>query len=192
MKLSDNEIYQLLNSARELSGEAADKIMTIYKPLVKRMCRKYFLYGAEQDDLVQEGMIGLFYAVQNWQPARGGTFTTFAARCVSNRILSAVKASSREKHKALNDFVSVDFSVDHIYSTPKETYPENVLIANESFEELKNAIQNTLTLYERNVLRAYLDGMSYNEIACALNKNAKSVDNALKRIKLKLRQTTEL
>ena len=170
---------------------AEELVSEKYLPLVRACSRTFFLAGGDMEDLIQEGMLGLLSAIRSYNPALNTQFNTYAEHCIKNRILSAVRSASCLKHFPLNDSVPIDeMDEDGIAplssGDPALTSPEEYVLAIETREELKALIDDCLSKFERKVINLYLEGMSYNEIAVILNKNIKSVDNAVQRTRHKL------
>lgn len=163
---------------------AADLLLRRYLNTVRARARRYFLIGGELDDLVQEGMIGLYDAIRDYRGDAGKSFKNFAYLCVTRHILDAVKRSARKKNAPLNDYVSL-FDPDLARFAEGET-PEDSVIDNESRSELRVRLMKELSDFEYRVLNLYLEGMSYAEICEVTGKQVKSVDNALARAKKKL------
>lgn len=181
---SDEELILRLRA-----GEAgiADYLMEKYKGLVRSKARAMFLIGGDTDDLIQEGMIGLFKAVRDFQPEREASFVTFAGMCIDRQIYSAIKSSNRQKHQPLNSYVSLsqEDGEEHLAESWGED-PESILIDQESTRALEGKIQRKLSPMENQVLDYYLKGYSYASIGEMMGKPTKSIDNALKRIRKKL------
>ena len=159
--------------------------MSRMMPAVKIKSSMYLNTAAETDDLYQEGLIGLMYAIRSFSDDRGTRFRTYADVCVENKILSAIKSAHRQKNIPLNSYVplsDVDFSV-----ADDKLTPEQLLIANENYVRLSEFIDNNLSLIEKEVIRLYLGGYSYEYMAQKLGSTTKSVDNALQRVRRKLR-----
>ncbi len=176
--VSDEELI-----ARLRAGETAieDYLMEKYKGLVRQKARAMFLIGGDTDDLIQEGMIGLFKAVRDFQTDKEASFATFARVCIDRQIYSAIQNSNRQKHQPLNSYVSLnqELSVEN---------PESIIIDQETTEDLRKRISDYLSPMENKVLDLYLKGKGYVEIGGILNKSPKSVDNALQRIRSKIRE----
>lgn len=177
----------LIDRLRKGEGEILDYLMEKYKDLVRRKARALFLIGGDTDDLIQEGMIGLFKAVRNYCPDREASFQTFANLCVERQLYNAVNNSNRKKHLPLNSYVSLsredeDLSMDY---RRMET-PEEILIDRENASSLEAEIREMLSQMENTILEYYLEGKSYAAIADRIGKPIKSVDNALKRIRKKI------
>ncbi len=186
---------ELLTRIREGDGEAELKLYERYKQLVRSRAHSYFLIGADHEDLVQEGMLGLYKAVCEYDESKAASFKSFAELCVTRQILSAIKNATRKKHTPLNHYVSLNSSpvtengeltlLDSIRSL-RVADPEEVVIGRENFEQLMQYLEKTLSPMERRVLGLYLDGLSYPQIAARIGKPLKSVDNAMQRVKHKL------
>ena len=162
-----------------------EEMLEKYKPLVISLARRYFLTGAEIDDLIQEGMIGLYKAIISYDKSKNDSFTNFASMCIKRQIISAIKKNQRLKNSFFKDLINEDdFYVNEIPSIDEN--PENKIIIKEDYSILKQEILSKLTSLEKKILREYLSGKSYDEIATNLSINKKSVDNALSRIRNKL------
>lgn len=190
-KLSDNEIISLI-SAKD--NDAMEYMMKKYGFLVKKEIRTVYLIGAETDDLAQEGMIGLFKAIRDFESDKGASFSTFATLCVRRQIKTAISTSNRKKHSPLNTYISIyaendeygSILADDLEAGNSDFNPEDVVIAREQKSVLDSRIKSELSSLERKVLKMYLDGLSYSDIALGLGKKEKAVDNALQRIRTKL------
>ncbi len=198
-KYSDEELIVRLRD-----GERAitDYIMDKYKNLVRSKAKSMYILGADREDLIQEGMIGLFKAVRDYDTGRDASFFTFADLCVSRQMYTAVQAAGRQKHAPLNTYISLytsafeDDSIDkgetgeliNSVISQSERSPEEVLIDKENVELLERAIEKELSSFEKQVLDLYLTGMKYSQIARVLGRDDKSTDNALQRIKSKLKK----
>ena len=171
------------------SQAAMEELISRYTRLVRACARPMFLAGADQDDLIQEGMIGLLGAVRSYSAESGVPFSAYAAVCVRRRLISAVRAASAQKHAPLNDSVSFhSFSFDDLALGSLKDDPEAAVISREGFNEFIAALHDRLSASERKVLSLYLDGVSYREIAARIGKPEKSVDNAVQRIRRKAEQ----
>ena len=176
----------------DLAAEA--QLIEKYSQLVRICARPYFLAGGEGEDLIQEGMLGLMSAVRQYDPSREAAFITFAEHCIRNRLYTAIKSASRQKHTPLNDSISLESPQFEEIQAKVSCYlhdPEELLIAREHFDQLKEQISGSLSGLESEVLDLYLNGLSYSDIAKKLNKTPKSVDNAVQRIRKKLAQCLE-
>ena len=186
----------LQKHAVEGDRNAEEVLVERYLRLVRICARPLFLAGGDSEDLIQEGTFGLLSAIKNYDPEDGTSFRTFAEHCIRMRLLSAIKSASRNKHFPLNDGISLEqlseeSSAD--LSALSENFrcnPEELVLARESKEELYAAFSRCLSRFEIKVLDLYLEGLSYREIAERLCKSAKSVDNAVQRIRHKLARDT--
>ena len=165
--------------------------MEKYKGLVKKKARAMFLMGGDTDDLIQEGMIGLFKAVRDYQPDREASFQSFANLCIDRQIYTAIRSSNRQKHQPLNTYVSLsssDTEENLRDSWVEHDNPESILIDRENVSALEQEMEKNLSPLENQVLHLYLDGNGYVEIAEILGKTPKSIDNALRRIRKKIKK----
>ena len=184
----------LLARIRQGDEEAERLLYERYKQLVRSRAHSYFLIGADHEDLVQEGMLGLYKAVCEYDENKAASFKSFAELCVTRRILSAIKRATRKKHGPLNNYVSLnrpemtdgDLTLLDTVRSLTVADPEDVVIGRESFERMVQYLEKTLSPMERRVLSLYLDGFSYPQIAAHINRPLKSVDNAMQRVKRKL------
>lgn len=190
-KLSDNEIINLIHSN---DADAMEYMLKRYGNLVKREIRTVYLIGAETEDIAQEGMIGLFKAIRDYEPDKGSKFITFATLCVRRQIKTAITASNRKKHTPLNTYISLyaendeygNALADNLEAEENYTNPENMVIAREQQSVLEQRIESELSTLEKKVLHLYLAGMSRVDMAMTLEKSEKAVSNALQRIRGKL------
>lgn len=191
-ELTDEELITLLRE-----GEAAvwEFILDKYKNLVRSKAKSMYILGAEPEDLIQEGMIGLFKAIRDYDPGRDASFFTFADLCVSRQVYTAVTSSGRKKHMPLNTYVSLSSEDDGEEGTNlkegadlSESNPETLFIEKENVENIEKLIETELSTSERQAFELYLTGMTYTEIAKVLGKDDKSTDNALQRAKNKLKK----
>lgn len=175
-------------------SEILDYLMEKYKNMVRKKARTMFLIGGENDDLIQEGMIGLFKAVRDYQPDRDAAFRTFASICVDRQIYNAIQSSNRQKHQPLNSYISLSEqdgeNEEHLGDNWGEN-PESIIIDQENVQDLEQEITATLSPMENQVLEYYLAGNGYGEIAQIMGKTPKSIDNALQRIRIKIREQLE-
>lgn len=193
---------ELILRFRDGDSCVMDYIMEKYKELVRKKAKSMYLLGADNDDLIQEGMIGLFKAVRDYDAGRDASFYTFADLCVSRQMYTAVQASNRQKHAPLNRYISLS-SGDGVEEGAREAgialklpdlwekSPEEYLIDRENLQILEKTIEKELSGFEYQVLELYLTGMGYGQIARVLGRDEKSTDNALQRIKTKLRRALE-
>ena len=194
-KMSENDI---INLAQNKEDSAMEYLLEKYKPLVRQKTRKLFLIDGDKDDLIQEGMIGLFKAVRDYQAGKDAAFRTFADLCISRQLYSAIKKSNRLKNQPLNSYISIysdefndadELAGDRtVISSGSDNIanPEAIVIDRESAVDIQNQMFDKLSKMEREVLKRYLDGMTYQEIAADMEKSPKSIDNALQRIKGKI------
>lgn len=196
--LSDEDIIVII---REGNTDALDFLITKYRPFVRLKGRSYFLIGGDREDIVQEGMIGLYKAIRDFKPDRLSSFKGFAELCITRQIITAIKTATRQKHIPLNSSISLDrpiYTEDsertllEMLSGPVLDDPEDLMIHKEDFIHLETEMGKVLSGLEKQVLALYLDGQTYQEISVELNRQVKSVDNALQRIKRKLEQYLEV
>lgn len=191
-KLNDDSLIELSQSGNE---DALETILVRYKPLVYKKSQPYYLAGGDDDDVVQEGLIGLYKAVMSFDKDKFPLFNVFAGVCIERRILSAVKKASRKKHNPLNTYVSLSntdgdgaetVSVQNVVNNPISENPENILIEREAVSLLENRINDALSSFEMQVLLCHMNGRTYKETAQILGRDIKAVDNAVQRVKKKL------
>lgn len=175
----------LIQRIRKGDAQAVELLMEKYKGLVNKLARVYFIKGGDIEDLVQEGMIALYNAVYTFNTEAKTAFTTYATSCIKNRILDFIKSSNTQKHKALSDSVPMSVLDDKYMSGLS---PEDIAIYEEEKNYLHSVIDRELTPNERTVLDCFFNGMSYQDIADRLGKNTKYVDNALQKIRKKLKK----
>ncbi len=191
--LKDEELIKLYRDGNE---DAIDIIFERYKYLVRKKAKAMYIAGGDNDDLIQEGMIGLYKAVRDYNEDRQASFATFAGMCINRHMMSAVTASNRKKNIPLNSYVSFDAPADgdeqsgtrlvEVLKPDNEQNPEYMFIDREHTRFLEDKIVSALSVYEKKVLDMYLEGKDYIEIAKELNKQPKSVDNAIQRIRIKV------
>lgn len=194
-ELTDDEVLCLIN---DNDSEAMDFMLKKYGGIVKKEIRTVYLIGADTDDLTQEGMIGLFKAIRDYEPGKGAIFSTFATVCIKNQIKTAISASNRKKHLPLNSYISIYAEIDEYGSVladdleaeAKSSNPEKMILAKELRNSLDARINTELSPMERKVIKLYLEGLSYADIAVKLDKTEKAVDNALQRIRTKFSKYT--
>lgn len=194
---SDEELILMYRDGEEA---AAGFIMNKYKNLVRKKASSMYILGADRDDLIQEGMIGLFKAVRDYDLGRDVNFYTFADLCVSRQMYTAVQASNRQKHLPLNTYISIysqalnaeegneDYVLVNALPSETEKNPEEVVIEQENMERIETAILKELSEFEKQVFELHLTGMNYVEIAKVLGRDEKSTDNALQRMKTKIKR----
>lgn len=195
--LSDEEIVE---QVRLGDMEAQEFLINKYKNFVRAKARSYFLIGADREDIIQEGMIGLYKAIRDFRCDRLSSFRAFAELCVTRQIITAIKTATRQKHIPLNSYVSLnkpiydedsDRTLLDVISGTKITDPEELIISREEFDHIEEKMGQILSSLEWKVLMYYLEGKSYQEIAIDLNRHVKSIDNALQRVKRKLEKYLE-
>ena len=194
---SDGERIDRLRRGEE---SIMDYICEKYKNLVRSKAKSMFILGADNEDLIQEGMIGLFKAVRDFDAGRDASFYTFAELCISRQMYTAVQASKRQKHRPLNTYVSLDSSntnnddgrenllLSELLTDRTEQSPEELFLDKERVADLERTIEEELSDFERQVLDLYLTGMTYTEIAKVLGRDEKATDNALQRLKSKIKK----
>jgi RNA polymerase sporulation-specific sigma factor len=191
-EMADEDVVQ---DAREGNIEALEYLINKYKNFVRAKARSYFLIGADREDIIQEGMIGLYKAVRDFRSDKLSSFRAFAELCVTRQIITAIKTATRQKHIPLNSYVSLnkpiyeedsDRTLMDVLSGTKVSDPEDLIIDREEFGDIEEKMGEILSDLEWKVLMSYLDGRSYQEIAGDLNRHVKSIDNALQRVKRKL------
>lgn len=192
-ELSDAEIVR---RARDGCDEATDYLLTKYRALVKCEARTMFLIGADSEDLIQEGMIGLFKAIRDYRFNQDTSFHSFAKLCIDRQIYSAVTSYTRKKHGPLNTYISLNSPVfdtnkglelkDTLRAAAEESDPERLMLSKERFLDIELKMDKKLSELEKKVLQLYLNGTSYAEIGQQLNKSPKSIDNAIQRIRKKI------
>jgi len=196
-QLSDDELIKII---RDGDSRAQEVLIKRYKNFVLAKSRSYFLVGAGREDIVQEGMIGLYKAVRDYKIDRLASFRAFAELCITRQIITAIKAATRQKHQPLNSYVSLnkpiydeesDRTLLDILKGTKLNNPEELFVSKETYDLIENQISEMLSTLEFNVLQEYLNGKSYQDIADTLDKHVKSVDNALQRVKRKMEDFLE-
>ena len=202
-----NEDYCLLDDdvlvdyVHKGDSEALDYLIQKYRNFVRAKARTYFLIGADKEDIVQEGMIGLYKAIRDFKGDKLSSFKAFAELCITRQIITAIKTATRQKHIPLNSYVSLDKPIYDeesdrtlmdVISGAKVLNPEELFINQEEFDDIELKMAELLSDLERKVLALYLDGQSYQEISEELNRHVKSIDNALQRVKRKLERYLEV
>ncbi|MBF4695864.1 RNA polymerase sporulation sigma factor SigH [Fusibacter ferrireducens] len=190
----------LVELAKKGDSKAQEALIKKYKNFVRSKARTYFLIGADREDIIQEGMIGLFKAIRDYKPDKISSFRTFAELCIKRQMITAIKTATRQKHIPLNSYVSLnkpifdeesDRSMYEMVTNSKELDPEHLVIRREELDMIEAKMGEVLSDLEWQVLNAYLDGRSYQEIAVQMNRHVKSIDNALQRVKKKLEKFLE-
>lgn len=196
--LYDEDIVELVRLG---DSDALEYLINKYKNFVRAKARSYFLIGADREDIVQEGMIGLYKSIRDFKGDKLASFKAFAELCITRQIITAIKTATRQKHIPLNSYVSLDKPIydedsdrtllDIICGT-RVTDPEELIINQEEYDDIEDKISEILSDLEQQVLLLYLDGRSYQEIAMDLSRHVKSIDNALQRVKRKLEKYLEV
>ncbi len=189
MAISDEE---LINQIRNNDPQALNEIIERYKSLIEIRVSNYFINGAEKDDLMQEGRIGLFKAIMNYDSSKDASFNTFANLCIERQLINAVKNSNRQKHMPLNNYVSLNGSDDDSSNENIDTVlnnsvedPLDTITKKEYMNEINDTLDKNLSDFEKDVLDLLLKGYKYDEIAKKLDSNSKAIDNAIQRIRKK-------
>lgn len=193
MSNTDEELVELVHCGDDT---ALVELLERYRRFVRAKARSYFLVGADREDIVQEGMIGLYKAIRDYAPGHQTSFRSFAELCVTRQILTAIKTATRQKHLPLNSYVPFDRprdddperTVGDTFAAGPESDPLHVLVASDELEQLNEAFAELFSGLESDVVKLFVEGCSYQEIADALGRHVKSVDNALQRVKRKLEQ----
>lgn len=187
----DIKSHNLVENITMGDPESEEILVREYSWLVRMCARPYFLAGGDNEDLFQEGMLGLLSAIRTFDSGRGVKFSTYAEFCVRRRIYSAIKSASGNKHTPLNNYISLESLHNDKNSTQGVSYlrvPEEILVARERVGEIEKLLYGALSRFESGVLELYLEGMSYSVMAALLGKSEKSIDNAVQRIRRKLSQ----
>lgn len=196
--LTDEEIVLIIKESGDRA--ALEYLIKKYRNFVRAKARSYFLIGADREDIIQEGMIGLFKAIRDFKGDKLASFRAFAELCVTRQIITAIKTATRQKHIPLNSYVSLnkpiydedsDRTLLDVLSGVRVADPEELVISREEFVTVEAKMEEILSDLEWNVLMSYLDGKSYQEIADELGRRAKSIDNALQRVKRKIEKYME-
>lgn len=191
-KMTDEELIEAL---RKGENEIIDYLMNKYKNLVRKKAKVLYLIGGDTDDLIQEGMIGLFKAVRDYRGDKESTFYHFADLCIARQLYTAVEASQRKKHAPLNSYIplytdsgdSDEWNLENALSSMDELNPEKMVIHQENLKAFQKKVSDSLSSMEKEVLTYYLQGYDYVQIAEAMGKEPKAIDNALQRLKKKLK-----
>ncbi|RLL40771.1 RNA polymerase sporulation sigma factor SigH [Oceanobacillus piezotolerans] len=196
-QLDDEEIINLIHQG---SSHALDYLINKYRNFVRAKARTYFLIGADKEDIIQEGMIGLYKAIRDYDGDKLSSFKAFAELCITRQIITAIKTATRQKHIPLNSYVSLDKPIydeesdrtllDVIAGT-QVADPQELLVNREKMSDMELKLSELLSELEKQVLRLYIDGRTYQEISVELKRHVKSIDNALQRVKRKLEQLME-
>lgn len=192
---------EIAAEAKDGDALALEHLINKYKNFVKAKARSYFLIGADREDIIQEGMIGLYKAIRDFRGDKLSSFRAFAELCITRQIITAIKTATRQKHIPLNSYVSLnkpiydeesDRTLLDILSGTKITDPEELMINREEYNDIEFKMGEILSELELKVLTLYLEGKSYQEIAVELTRHVKSIDNALQRVKRKLERYLEV
>lgn len=195
------EDEEIIEDARNGETEALEYLIKKYKNFVRAKARSYFLIGADKEDIIQEGMIGLYKAIRDYNQDKLTSFRAFAELCITRQIITAIKTATRQKHIPLNSYVSLnkpiydeesDRTLLDVLTGAKITDPEELIISREELKSIESKIGEILSDLEWEVLMSYLQGKSYQEIAVDLDRHVKSIDNALQRVKRKLERYLEI
>lgn len=190
----------IVRNARDGSMEALEYLIKKYKNFVRAKARTYFLIGADKEDIIQEGMIGLFKAIRDYKSDKLSSFRAFAELCITRQIITAIKTATRQKHIPLNSYISLnkpiydeesDRTLLDVISCTRISDPEDLMIAREELTNIEAKIGEILSELEWTVLMSYLQGKSYQEMSAELDRHVKSIDNALQRVKRKLEKYLE-
>jgi RNA polymerase sporulation-specific sigma factor len=201
MKFEELEDEILVDYVHQGDTDALDYLINKYRNFVRAKARSYFLIGADREDIIQEGMIGLYKAIRDFKEDKLSSFKAFAELCITRQIITAIKTATRQKHIPLNSYVSLDKPIYDeesdrtlmdVITGAKILDPEELIINQEEFDDIEVKMAELLSDLERKVLVLYLDGQSYQEISEELNRHVKSIDNALQRVKRKLERYLEL
>jgi RNA polymerase sporulation-specific sigma factor len=201
-QLEELEDTDLVARVRDGDDRCLELLLTKYRNFARSKARSYFLAGSDKEDVVQEGMIGLFKAIRDFDLSQETPFRAFAELCISRQILTAIKTANRQKHQPLNSSISLDAPAygddssdrsigDNLIASSTASDPVELVISAQEIEAIRDSMSESLTQLEGDVLRLYMDGKSYEEIAGALGNHVKSIDNALQRIKRKLQRHIE-
>lgn len=195
MNYTQNTDEEIITFIKAGDQEATEYLLKKYSPLVKKSIRTLYLIGADMEDLSQEGMIGLFKAIQNYEMDHTASFYTYAKICIDRQIYSAIKASNRKKHTPLNSYISFysrngenEAELINNLEAGNDSNPEHVILDRENTLRIEELLESSLSELEKSVLHLYLNGNSYSDIAETLEKPVKSIDNAVQRIRDKLKR----
>lgn len=198
LNLEDEQIVILVHGG---DSEALDYLIHKYRNFVRAKAKSYFLIGADKEDIIQEGMIGLYKAIRDFKEDKLASFKAFAELCITRQIITAIKTATRQKHIPLNSYVSLDKPIFDeesdrtlmdVISGAKLLNPEELIISREELTRIEDKMSEILSDLEQKVLSRYLDGQSYQEISEELNRSIKSIDNGLQRVKRKLERYLEV
>ena len=201
LEFKDKSDEEIVIEAKSGDNRAQVYLISKYENFVKSKAKSYFLIGADKEDIYQEGMIGFYKAIRDYKPDKSTSFKAFAEICVTRQIITAIKTATRQKHIPLNTYVSLNKPIYEeesertlldVLAGIKISDPEELIISKEQMDYIEDKIENVLSDLELEVLTSYLDGKSYQEIACDLERHSKSIDNALQRVKRKLEKYLDI
>ena len=201
LEFKDKPDEEIVMEAKAENNMAQEYLISKYENFVKAKAKSYFLIGADKEDIYQEGMIGLYKAIRDYKPERSTSFKAFAEICITRQIITAIKTATRQKHIPLNTYVSLnkpiyeeesEKTLRDVLTGLKVSDPEELIISKEQMKYIEDKISKVLSGLELEVLNSYLDGKSYQEIACDLERHSKSIDNALQRVKRKLEKCLDI
>lgn len=201
LEFKDKLDEEVVVEAKVGNNRAQEYLISKYENFVKAKAKSYFLIGADKEDIYQEGMIGLYKAIRDFNPEKLTSFKAFAELCVTRQIITAIKTATRQKHIPLNTYISLNKPIYEeesertlldVLTGIKISDPEELMISKEQMDYIEEKIEKVLSGLELEVLTSYLDGKSYQEIACDLERHSKSIDNALQRVKRKLEKCLDL
>jgi RNA polymerase sporulation-specific sigma factor len=201
LDFKDKSDEEIVAQAKSGNNRAQEYLISKYENFVKAKAKSYFLIGADKEDIYQEGMIGLYKAIRDFNPEKSTSFKAFAEICVIRQIITAIKTATRQKHIPLNNYISLNKPIYEeesertlldVLTGLKITDPEELMISKEQINYIEGKISKVLSGLELEVLTSYLDGKSYQEIASDLERHSKSIDNALQRVKRKLEKCLDL
>ena len=201
LEFKDKPDEEIVMEAKTENNRAQEYLISKYENFVKAKAKSYFLIGADKEDIYQEGMIGLYKAIRDYKPERSTSFKSFAEICITRQIITAIKTATRQKHIPLNTYISLNKPIYEeesektlldVLTGLKVSDPEELIISKEQMKYIEDKITKVLSGLELEVLNSYLDGKSYQEIACDLERHSKSIDNALQRVKRKLEKCLDI
>ncbi len=201
LDFKDRSDEELVAQAKNGNNRAQEYLISKYENFVKAKAKSYFLIGADKEDIYQEGMIGLYKAIRDFNPEKSTSFKSFAEICVIRQIITAIKTATRQKHIPLNTYISLNKPIYEeesertlldVLAGLKISDPQELMISKEQMDYIEGKISKVLSGLELEVLTSYLDGKSYQEIATDLERHSKSIDNALQRVKRKLEKCLDL
>ena len=201
LDFKDKSDEEIVAQAKSGNNRAQEYLISKYENFVKAKAKSYFLIGADKEDIYQEGMIGLYKAIRDFNPEKSTSFKAFAEICIIRQIITAIKTATRQKHIPLNTYISLNKPIYEeesertlldVLAGLKISDPEELMISKEQIDYIEEKISKVLSGLELEVLTSYLDGKSYQEIASDLERHSKSIDNALQRVKRKLEKCLDL